>query len=81
MVKDKIKNLFNQHSYFDLDDEGDDFINYTTRENGNVGDEEIGIKDWQEGVKMKTMLKSIEGIKEIELDTFDEWVYINIYLM
>ena len=66
-------------TYLTLDDEGNSYLTYATRENGNVGDAEYGEDDMDEAYRVLEYLESIfdEDI-DIQVDTFDEWVILQI---
>lgn len=81
-VKNNIKNIIknDRDSTLELDDEGPDFINFVTRENGDVGEELTSQIDLQDAYNIKTQLKSLydEDVLDISVDEVDEWVYLNI---
>ena len=43
-------------SWFDLDEEGKDFLLYSTRENGSVGEESPGRADIQEAKRLRKLV-------------------------
>lgn len=77
-----------ENSWFDFDgdiddlDEDDKDLLFMTRENGCVGDEEIGQEDWDEGERVLLLVMGKYGhlIRQYNLDTTDEWVNLQITL-
>ena len=76
-----------KNTWFQLDGDIEDFegesdLIFTTRENGNVGDEMFGEKDWNEAERI--MLEIIREfghlIKSQTITTCDEWVNLEIEL-
>lgn len=71
------------NSWFTLDSDEDDFENdgkllFATRDNGNVGNETVGIKDYDEAKRVVLLLnEKFEGI-ELDIELVDEWVHINV---
>jgi hypothetical protein len=56
-----------------------DFINFSTRENGNVGDEEHSDIDYQDAKRIeKILLDKYRGKISTDIETVDEWVHLNI---
>ena len=82
-----IVNYIHKNSWFQLDgdledfDDGDELL-FATRDNGNVGDETFGQKDWDEGQRLLVdlMREFGEKINGFNLDTCDEWVNLTIIL-
>lgn len=59
-----------------------DFINFSTRENGNVGDEEHSEIDFKDAERMeKILLAKYRGKISTEVETVDEWVHLNIEII
>lgn len=57
----------------------EDWIMFSTRENGCVGNEEAGQEDIDEGHRIvKLVNEKFDHSFEIETDEVDEWVHINI---
>ena len=54
---EKIKLFVAKNSYLEVSDDDDDEVRFTTRQNGNVGDEEPGQEDWNEIVRVAKLLK------------------------
>jgi len=75
-------------SWFDFDgdiedlEELEEYFNFTTRENGNVGDETFGQEDWDEGQRLLLLIIETYGhlIESYELTTCDEWVTLELQL-
>jgi hypothetical protein len=82
-----IVNYIHKNSWFQLDgdledfDDGDELL-FATRDNGNVGDETFGQKDWDEGQRLLVdlMREFGEKINGFNLDTCDEWVNLEVVL-
>jgi hypothetical protein len=70
-VKDNI-------SYFDIDDEEDNFVMISTRENGNVGDEEHGVEDVKEAKSILKKIKEKYPNTKGDIYTVDEFVYLEL---
>ena len=78
-IKEKIKTIMNLSPRFDLDDDDDNCLDYSTRENGNVGDEEYGEDDFIEAHRMAIMLENSFGSAVVtDVETCDEWVFLHI---
>ncbi len=61
-------------TYLTLEDEGERFMIYATRENGNTYEEEAGDKDIDEAYRVLEFIENTLGDKvEGNVDTFDEW--------
>jgi hypothetical protein len=75
-LKEKIKLFVANNSYIELNDDDDDSneVRFTTRQNGNVGDEEPGQEDWNEIVRVAKLLK-VEFPDKLKCtgETIDEW--------
>lgn len=73
-LKEKIKLFVANNSYIELNDDDDDEVRFTTRQNGNVGDEEPGQEDWNEIVRVARLLK-VEFPDQLKCngETIDEW--------
>ena len=79
---ERIKNFILNSSYFLLDDEDDDFLDFTTREHGIVGNDydSAGEKDVEEAKRICKLVNSKFSNVTAEWDTCDEWTNIHIYL-
>lgn len=55
-------------------------LNYATRENGDVGNEEYAEEDYQDALRVREYLLKQDYATEIKvtLNTFDEWVLLSI---
>jgi hypothetical protein len=65
-------------SYFDIEEQSDDFIQLTTRENGSVGDEEYGIEDIEEAKSIVKKIKEKYPKTKVSIYTVDEFVYLEL---
>ena len=63
-------------TYFDVELD-DDRIELRTRENGNVGDDEIGQEDEDEAYKVINMVLTKFKDLVAEVSDFDEWVHVS----
>ena len=82
-----ITNYVHKNSWFELDGDLEDYdedeaLMFTTRDNGDVGDESYGDKDWDEAERvMIALLKEFgDKILQIDVTTCDESVNIEIEL-
>lgn len=73
-LKEKIKLFVANNSYLELSDDDSNEVRFTTRQNGNVGDEEPGQEDWNEIVRVAKLLK-VEFPNQLKCngETIDEW--------
>jgi hypothetical protein len=75
-LREKVKAFVLKNSYFEdaNDDDEDDDLRFTTRENGDVGDETPGDEDWQELIRVSRLLKA-EFPNQVKCtgETIDEW--------
>jgi hypothetical protein len=79
LVKDFIQR---RRTYFDLEDESSTSLNYGTRENGSVGDEQPGREDIQAAREMAMALRNEFGKAiQVSLETIDEWVSLSVTLI
>jgi hypothetical protein len=75
-LREKVKEFVLRNSYLedsnDEDDDGD--LRFTTRQNGNVGDETPGEEDWKEIVRVARLLKAeFPNQTKCSGETIDEW--------
>lgn len=84
---EKIVKFVQKNSWFELDGDIEDFeddneLIFTTRRNGNVGDETYGQKDFDEGIRIMLEVMGEFGhlIRQYEVTTCDEWVNLEIKL-
>ncbi len=88
LAKKNIVDFINKNSYLDLDGTLKEEYKYksnlffSTRSNGNVGDEEYGEEDYCHAIKIKKTLMELfsEDIEDIEIETVDEWVHLTVNL-
>lgn len=76
-----IEEYVSVNSYFDsecsVDEDGDEEILFTTRQNGIVGAEMYGMEDYKAGIKLVDDLNLFYGNElSFELETVDEWIHI-----
>tara|TARA_R110000850_G_C9897488_1_gene459521 strand:- start:579 stop:857 length:279 start_codon:yes stop_codon:yes gene_type:complete len=69
-VKESSSNLTEHDSDYD-------YINFSTRKNGDVGEEEYSIIDYKDAEKLSKELSNEFGVNP-EIETVDEWVHLNI---
>jgi hypothetical protein len=71
---EKIKLFVAKNSYLEVSYDDEDEVRFTTRQNGNVGDEEPGQEDWNEIVRVAKLLKA-EFPNQLKCtgETIDEW--------
>jgi hypothetical protein len=66
--------------YGSCDEMDDDSLLYSTRENGDVGEEEYSEEDYNALVaEKKILLKKFDNIN-VSVSTCDEWVMLNVKL-
>lgn len=66
-----------ENSYFDFDGEDDEkTLTFSTRKNGNVGNEEPGEEDIKEGKKIAREILSNFKNASVSLEVVDEWVML-----
>ena len=75
-MKKEIISFVESISYLSLEDE--DNLQFATRDNGDVGDEEFGIEDYNHAIatKIKILKEFTTGV--VTVDTVDEWVTLAI---
>lgn len=76
MLKDEIKDYLRKTT-FSLDEEGSNYLDYSTRENGDVGNCEHSPIDYQAAKDIKKNLEASFEV-EVHIDTCDEWVLLQI---
>ena len=80
-TRDIEKWLKRQRTWFDIDDVNRKSIMLSTRENGDVGDEEPGRADIQEAKRLWKIIKDEFGdAVKGSLEVVDEWVHLDISL-
>lgn len=79
-LKDSIISFVLKNSYFTVDNTLEPLvIQLSTRENGNVGDEQYSELDIKAATLLKNQLKNNFGVSS-RIETFDEWVFLTINL-
>jgi len=73
-MKEKIKQFVRDNSYLSFDDDDDNEVSFTTRENGDVGAEEYSNIDVREARRIGAMLTEAFPSIKLDIDTCDEWV-------
>ena len=53
-------------------------LTFSTRENGNVGDEEPGEQDIKMAHQIAGDIRHQYDVKNIEISSVDEWVYLEL---
>ena len=76
--KIEITKYIENETCFDFDGIEDDIIYFSTRENGNVHEEEFSPIDYREAIRIKNYVNQNWGGLSVTIDTFDEWVNIEI---
>lgn len=78
-IKEVIRQVIDgSHSTLSQEDEGDDFINFATRENGDVGAEEHSDMDYNDAYNIKVKIdKKYSDKLEATIETVGEFVYLN----
>lgn len=85
-TKRDIYNFVLKNSYLQFDGEKEDLeddideLTFSTRQNGDVGNEKPGQKDIAEALGMKIQLENEFPKIKTELNYVDEWVMLNIFL-
>ena len=83
-IKEKIQKIIKQDrdSTLVLTDEGDNFMAFSTRENGDVGNEITSQIDFDDAWRMskKLLMEFTDKIKT-DIEEVDEWVYLNITIL
>ena len=75
MLKE-IAEFIDKNSWFDIENLDEDELLASTRDSGNVGGEECGMKDISEGYRVINLVKEKFGVQG-ELEEVDEWVHLN----
>jgi hypothetical protein len=77
---DHIIDFITENTYFDKEDQGEDYAEFTTRQFGNVSYSRYGIEDYNEAERIRKLIKerfNNPAIK-ISISTIDEWVDLSI---
>ena len=83
-IKKEIEEIIKQDrdSTLVLTDEEDDFIVFSTRENGDVGEETASPIDFDDAwVMSKILLMRFTGKIKADIEEVDEWVHLNIIIL
>jgi hypothetical protein len=69
-----------QHTWFELEEKGPTYLRYSTRENGDIGEERPGEADVQEAKRLARLVR--EQFEEVKVSwhTVDEWVDLEIFV-
>jgi len=71
--------IFMKNTRFSLDDDTEDnFLLYSTRENGDMENDKVGEEDILRARQIRDALHKKFPIKQAYISTCDEWVFINI---
>lgn len=75
-----VKKFVSDNSYFQFNQYTKDIdtLIFTTRKNGNVGEEEASEVDIEEGRKLRTLLKKEFPDIKVSMEVVDEWVDVNV---
>jgi len=75
-LREKVKAFVLKNSYFEdsNDNDEDDDLRFTTRQNGDVGNETPGDEDWQELMRVVRLIR-VEFPNQTKCfgETIDEW--------
>lgn len=74
--KDSIIIHVEKVSGFTHDKTNGDMLTFSTRENGNVGEEEPGEEDIKMAHQIAGDIRHQYDVKNIEVSSVDEWVYL-----
>lgn len=74
--KDSIINYIEKASGFNHDETDGNMLTFSTRENGNVGEEEPGEQDIKMAHQIAGDIRHQYDVKNIEVSSVDEWVYL-----
>lgn len=80
---EKIKTIIREdkNTTLEVADEDYDYVNFSTRENGDVGAEKYSMIDYEDAKRMQKILKEqFSGKISTDIETVDEFVYLNIEL-
>ena len=74
--KDSIILHVERTSWFTHNNTEDNRLSFSTRENGNVGDETPGKEDFKKAHELAIDIKKSFDIVNVEISSVDEWVYL-----
>jgi hypothetical protein len=70
-----------RRTYMDLDDETKDSLHYSTRENGDMENDEPGQEDLRHAKELgRAIHREFGHHVEVDMDYADEWTFLNITL-
>lgn len=75
-----IINFVQKNSWFEFEYEDENEILFSTRANGNVGDETPGQKDLNEAARLKREFAKHYPTLTIDIEEVDEWVHLTVNL-
>jgi len=78
-MEQEIKNFIESNSWFEVEEAENGFVMAATRDNGNVGDEEVGEKDMQKAYELKKLIED-KFDATCEVEEVDEWAHLNVNL-
>jgi hypothetical protein len=84
-MKKEIIQFVEKNSFQSLDGDFEDFdedddLEFTTREHGNVGDEQYSQIDFDDAQAIGVKVMAEFGVKGFDVETCDEWVNLTIIL-
>lgn len=65
-------------SWFDVEEQEENFLLASTRFSGDVGAGTYGQRDWDKAQEIKANIEEAFPEATVEIDTTDEWVNISI---
>ena len=75
-----VEKFINGRTYMDLDDHGSNYLNYSTRDNGD--DERPGREDVQHAKALRKALEAEFGAAiKVGVEIIDEWVHLDVQLV
>jgi hypothetical protein len=70
--------MTDQNTWFDEDDADFKNILYATRDNGDIGADRPGKRDYQEALRLAKLIKKRFKTVKIDIDDVDEWTHLDI---
>lgn len=77
-LKEDIIQYMNTKTRFSLDDDDDNVLLYSTRENGDMEHDRAGEEDILRARQIREALYKVFPVKSIRIDTCDEWTFLHI---
>lgn len=72
--------LKRQRTWFHLDDMDARSVSMSTREHGDVGSETTGSEDWNEGARLRKLIRKQFGdAVTVDLEPVDEWTHLTVW--